>query len=127
MDTPEIQEIIREVLHPSGGEGALKNFVGNSNTYGPRYAFKALVSGAPEVMDQLCGRLDVTGLYAALFVSAELALLMTNETPVSSDASRLVFTAGFAISLSAFISNILLVKAMHATRANLVRDADIIG
>mmetsp|Transcript_5043 Transcript_5043/g.10285 ORF Transcript_5043/g.10285 Transcript_5043/m.10285 type:complete len:219 (-) Transcript_5043:37-693(-) len=77
-------------------------------------------------MDQLCGRLDVTGLYAALFVSAELALLMTNETPVSSDASQLVFAAGFAISLAAFTANILLVKAMHAAKANLMRDADII-
>ena len=58
MDTPEVLEIMKEVLQPSVGD--TNNNFGAKATYVPRYAFKALIYGAPEVMDQLCGRLDVT-------------------------------------------------------------------
>lgn len=121
MDTPEIQEIINEVLQTSTEGQGFK-----PASFGERFAFKALVYGAPETLEHLVARLDVTGIYCALFMSAQLATLISSDVPVSSSGDRITFIVGFSMSLCAFVANLVFVRAVHANKSNLVRDCDII-
>ena len=121
MGTPEIQEIMNEVLQTSTEGQGFK-----PASFGERFACKALVYGAPETLEHLVARLDVTGIYCALFMSAQLATLISSDVPVSSSGDRITFIVGFSMSLCAFVANLVLFRAVHANKSNLVRDCDII-
>jgi hypothetical protein len=121
MDTLELQAIMNESL-----EVRVEGTVSKPACFGERFAFKALVFGAQETLEHLINRMDVTGIYCALFMSAQLGVLLSSDTAVSAARDKQMFGFGFAISLASFLANMLLTKSVHGSKANLVRDCDII-
>jgi hypothetical protein len=120
MDTPVVQAIIEEVLQVS------KEATSAPPNFGARFAFKALVYGAQDTLEHLISRMDVTGIYCALFMSAQLGVLLSSDAAVTTSDDKQTFAGGFALSLCAFVANLLLTRSVHSAKGSLIRDCDII-